>query len=114
MQVARRSDRSITAQIDLPKPMGDNTHLEVTVNYAKGGISYWDYKTYPDAYWLSIKAVKVEGGFVSYMLGNGMRSKLEESSRFNRKKLEALWLEVANSLNTEGSQANNLLKEVTK
>jgi hypothetical protein len=113
MQISRRSDRSITAQIDLPAPMGDSTHLEVSVSYAKGGISYWDYKTYPDAYWLTIKPVRVEGPMLSYMLGKGMRSKLEESGRFNRKKLEALWAEVANSIKVEGSQANNLYKAVT-
>ena len=75
-------------------------HLEIEVYYEEGGTNYFNGRNEPRGYRLLVNPVQIEvreiGGrvFESRLFqvggGGGRRLFLEESTRFNRKKLEAL------------------------
>ena len=74
------------------KVAGDRaTHFKVSVDYSKGGINYFSYKTEPRGYYLYVTPVVREEGFErSALMGDGAGFKvlLKETKRLNRKTLE--------------------------
>jgi hypothetical protein len=74
------------------KVAGDRaTHFKVSVDYDKGGVNYFTYKTSPRGYYLYVTPVVREDGFErSVLLGEsaGFKVLLKEVSRMNRKSLQ--------------------------
>jgi hypothetical protein len=71
---------------------GEN-HLSVSVSYDKGGTNYFSGHAEPRGYRLSLSAVKVEDGCVSFVVGGGLmkygrRYFLAAAPRYNAKLLE--------------------------
>jgi hypothetical protein len=68
------------------------THIFVDIYYAKGGISYFDYKQYPSGLYCAICAVKQEvlpEGWISdqFSWNDGVRFIIENWTRDNKKKV---------------------------
>lgn len=85
------------AYLDIPedrtiKVAGDRaTHFKVSVDYSKGGINYFSYKSEPRGYYLYVTPVRREDGFErSALMGDGASFKvlLKQVNRLNRKSLE--------------------------
>ncbi len=79
---------------DQGKPI---THIKVNVYYSKGGINYFTATTEPRAIWCGISPVNREKSGAtglaveSFMLFSGLKCKLEEAKRLNRKRVAALF-----------------------
>lgn len=110
MESVRYSERSITGYIPLEAPIGESTHIEVCVRYSKGGMSYYDYKTYPSAYWLHVKPVKIGDGMITSTMGSGSKHNLELAERYNRKKLLQYWNQAEKSISNEDYIGNKMMK----
>jgi hypothetical protein len=72
---------------------GSNKELKIEVYYHKGGINYFNYKTEPRGYWLSMRQVEVERqdrGIVieSYGMFSGAKMFLKEVKRYSQKTYE--------------------------
>jgi hypothetical protein len=79
----------------LPVEGKENTFYVVSVNYHKGGMSYYDYKVKPRRYALHVSEQKIEhtGGRTarSFMLfSGGIQKTLEEAKAFSAKRLAKL------------------------
>ena len=61
------------------------THLEVSVYYSKGGISYFTGQTSPRGYYLSVTPVKKGSNMVSYEMFSGFKQLLLETKRYSDK-----------------------------
>lgn len=64
------------------------THLEISVYYSKGGMSYFTGQTSPRGYYISVRPVTMRDGMVSFELFAGRRQFLFETSRFTTKQFE--------------------------
>lgn len=80
------------ARINVSK---ERTWIEVKVVYEKGGMSMWDYKQRPSGYYLSVGPIErtPDGKGLIMTLVSGCRSLIEESPRFNAKRLAKLGAE---------------------
>jgi hypothetical protein len=92
------SDR-LTFQVALDTPLQQRadreaTHLEISVYYRKGGISYSDYKTYPSGIYLSVGPITIKDGFESFMMFSAKGRKIEDATRLNRKRVAAVFESV--------------------
>jgi hypothetical protein len=80
------------------KVAGDRaTHFKVSVDYDKGGVNYFTYKTSPRGYYLYVTPVVREDGFErSVLLGEsaGFKVLLKETTRLHRPTL----LKVVNTV----------------
>ena len=61
------------------------THLEISVYYTKGGLSYFTGGTTRRGYYLSVRPVTKGNGMVSYDLFSGCKRLLLETSRYTDK-----------------------------
>lgn len=74
----------------------DSQPIRVSVYFNEGGLNYFNYKTEPKGYWISAEPVKVENGFeTSRPFSHGSRHFVEETKRYNAKRLEAIFAERA-------------------
>lgn len=61
------------------------THLEVSVYYTKGGLSYFSGQTSPRGYYLSVRPVTKANGMVSFDLFSGVKRLILETNRYSDK-----------------------------
>ena len=61
------------------------THLEVSVHYTKGGMSYFTGQTSTRGYYLSVRPVTKRNGMVSFDLFSGCKRLILETSRYSDK-----------------------------
>lgn len=61
------------------------THLEVSVYYTKGGMSYFTGNTSPRGYYLSVRPVTKRDGMTSFDLFSGRKQLLLETARYTDK-----------------------------
>jgi hypothetical protein len=64
------------------------THLEVSVYYTKGGLSYFSNVTTPRGYYVSVRPVTKHDSGVSFDLFAGRRQLLFETARYNDKQFD--------------------------
>lgn len=64
--------------------------VEIVVKFRKGGINYFTYKEEPKGYYVTVRAVEIKGGLLSYSYGMGTGAFLEEAKRFSRKTLAGM------------------------
>lgn len=76
----------------------DNTHLEISVYYSKGGTNYLTYKTEPRGFYLSVTPVKKDGVCVSHILGAGIKKLIAPANRYSAKQHD---LAIAKSAESE-------------
>jgi len=88
-------------------PMDDGRVVRVEVYYAKGGINYWNYKTDPRGYWLSMQPMRIEvgGGFTTshYTPTEGYRCFMQEAKRFSASGLSAAKAMAEQLLEADGA-----------
>lgn len=75
-------------------------HLEVSVYYTKGGISYFTGQASPRGYYLSVRPVTLGNGMVSFDLFSGCKKLILETKRYSDKQL-AKALEMAKAFEDE-------------
>jgi hypothetical protein len=63
----------------------EGNHLEVSVYYSKGGMSYLTYKVYPRGYYLSVRPVTLGKGTAGYNLFSGCTRLILETNRYSDK-----------------------------
>lgn len=69
----------------------DNWKLQISVRWNAGGINYWNYELETKGYDLIVKTFQLSDGSTTWTMGNpGYRQRLEEATRFNRKRMIAL------------------------
>lgn len=61
------------------------SHLEVSVYYTKGGMSYFTGQVSPRGYYLSVRPVSLERGMVSFDLFSGCKKLILEANRYSDK-----------------------------
>jgi len=61
------------------------THLEISVYYSKGGMSYFSGQASPRGYYLSVKPVTKRDGMISYEMFAGYKKFLFETGRYSDK-----------------------------
>ena len=64
------------------------THLEVSVYYTKGGMSYFTGGTTPRGYYLSVRPITKGNGTVSFDLFAGHKQLLLETNRYTDKQFD--------------------------
>jgi len=64
------------------------THLEVSVRYSKGGMSYFTGKASPRGYYISVKPVTKKDNSVSFMLFDGVGQLVLEANRYSDKQFD--------------------------
>ena len=64
------------------------THLEVSVYYTKGGMSYFTGSTNPHGYYLSVRPVTKRNGMTSFDLFAGCKKLLLETARYSAKQFD--------------------------
>lgn len=86
------------------------THLDVSMQYSKGGINYFTYEQEPRGYYLHIQPVKVERGFVTVVAFTGVKTcvktvtrksaKAEQAALENAESIAEAWMErICNKYN---------------
>lgn len=78
----------------------DATHIEVSVSYSKGGLSYITGKTSPRGYYISVTPVTKNDDMVSFILFTGYRQLLFEADRYSAKQFEVA-VEMSGSIEAE-------------
>lgn len=63
----------------------DNEFVKAELVYDLGGVNVWTYKVDPRGYWVLIRRVKKERGFESFVLYDGRKILLTETSRQSKK-----------------------------
>lgn len=63
----------------------NGSHLEVSVFYTKGGMSYFTGQVSPRGYYLSVRPVTLDKGMVSFDLFSGCKKLVMETSRYSDK-----------------------------
>lgn len=63
----------------------NGTHLEVSVFYTKGGMSYFTGQLSPRGYYLSVRPVTLGKGTVSFDLFSGCKRLILEANRYSDK-----------------------------
>jgi hypothetical protein len=79
------------------------THFRVSVDYSKGGINYFTYKTDPRGYYIYVSPVVREDGFERSALtgdGSGFKFLLKPATRLHRKTLDHIADVVKTQLDT--------------
>jgi hypothetical protein len=76
------------------------THLEVSVYYSKGGVSYFVGGTMPRGYYIAIKPVTKNDYMVRYELFSGRKQLLFETARYSEKQF-ARAIEMANDVESD-------------
>lgn len=61
------------------------SHLEISVFYTKGGMSYFTGQVSPRGYYLSVRPVTLDKGMVSFDLFSGCKKLILETSRYSDK-----------------------------
>lgn len=64
------------------------THLEISVYYSKGGMSYFSGQTSPRGYYISVKPVTKRNGMVSFEMFSGYKKLLLETGRYSDKQFD--------------------------
>ena len=59
----------------------DATHIEVSIYYDKGGMSYFSGKTSQRGYYMSVVPVRKAGGMISFTLFTGYKQLLMETKQ---------------------------------
>lgn len=78
----------------------DATHVEVSVSYSKGGMSYITGKTSPRGYYISVTPVTKNDDMVSFILFTGYKQLLFEANRYSDKQFECA-VEMSGSIEAE-------------
>lgn len=61
--------------------------------YSKGGMSFWDYRRYPEGFYFNVQPVEVQPAsegilsYESYVMGTGAQGFIEAGTRFNARRL---------------------------
>ena len=76
------------------------THIEVSVYYSKGGMSYFTGKTSPRGYYVSAKPVTKKENSVSFMLFDGVGHLLFDTARYSTKQFSRA-IEMSKDFETE-------------
>ena len=63
----------------------DATHLEISVYYSKGGLSYLTGESSPRGYYISVTPVTKSNGMVRFTMFTGRRRLLLETKRYSDK-----------------------------
>lgn len=63
----------------------NNTHIEVSVYYDKGGINFYNGNNDRRGFYLSVTPVKKDAGFVSILLGSGLKKLILTTGRYSEK-----------------------------
>lgn len=67
------------------------TVIEIVVSFSQGGINYGTYKNEKRGYYLLVTPVEVrDDGGRAFMMFSGVKTLLEEATRYNAKRLQAL------------------------
>lgn len=61
------------------------THLEISIYYSKGGMSYFSGQVSPRGYYLSVRPVTLANGMISYDLFSGCKRLILETGRYSAK-----------------------------
>ena len=61
------------------------THLQVSVFYDKGGVSYFNGQTSPRGFYLSVTPVTRGNGMISYTMFTGLKRLIHEVNRYSDK-----------------------------
>lgn len=76
------------------------SHLEVSVYYTKGGMSYFTGQVSPRGYYLSVRPVTLGNGMVSFDLFSGCKKLILEANRYSDKQF-AKAVEMAKTFENE-------------
>ena len=76
------------------------THLEVSVYYTKGGLSYFPGGTAPRGYYISVWPVTRSDGMVSFELFAGRKQLLFQTERYSARQFEKA-MEMASDFEDE-------------
>lgn len=92
--------------IDLPvsNPTDNITHIRVSVDYSKGGTSYFDGRSRPRGIYIHANPIAItKDGFVRCLLGHGGCCVIEQLKAFSTRKLHAACQQVAEDLRYGGN-----------
>lgn len=114
-----KNNRRIATSLPVNKPTEETTHILVSLFYSKGGPNFFTAQFDRKGYYVSVSPVKEENqnGYstVTCVLGTGCKLLIEESARFNHKRLESLW-EVIDKNIKDGTRCavTDMINEVAK
>jgi hypothetical protein len=83
-----------TLRLPVTVPVENVSHVEVHVDYDKGGMNMLSGNTNRRGIYAYVSPVKVEGGFTTRALFQGRKALLMESKRLDRKAIARLFAEV--------------------
>jgi hypothetical protein len=64
------------------------THLEIEVDYDKGGANYVSGNSEPRGIYLYVRPIAIRDGMVSFLVGHGRKHLLAPMNRLNRKQVD--------------------------
>lgn len=77
-----------------------HTHLNVRLDYSKGGRNYYTGQDDPRGVWLYVSPVEKGDGFTRQIMGKGSRFLIEEMQRKNPKRVEKLGDQLCDQLDS--------------
>lgn len=94
----------------------ENHVINVSLSYSKGGLSFWDYKHYPEGIYLHMQPVKrsISSGMTieQYEGGTGVKHFVEAGARFSSKRLKILALSARENKGTNLENFSAMLKKI--
>jgi hypothetical protein len=99
-------------RLPVKNPTEDVTHVCVEVDYQKGGRNYLTGGYSRRGIFVCVRPVAVEDGVERWMLFDGAKELLEETSRLNAKKVCAWGDQVRQQIAAKSGQAWDLIQRV--
>jgi hypothetical protein len=89
------------------------THIEVKVDYSKGGLNYFNGGRDPRGVYAYITPIEIkEDGIMGFIVGQGLKVFMQELKRLDRKKVEAYANEVAAQIDGKSGRVWDAVQKV--
>ena len=86
--------------IPIQNPTDNNTHVQISIYYTQGGMSFYDYKNVSQGIKLSVDKIEIKENCIRSTMGTSVCFNLLETKRYNEKKLK----EVADKFKANKNQ----------